>query len=665
MNKLSIIILSLFLMLFFSCTEKINKLNFEITSENGLNADTLIFDMDLSNAVTQGITIPGNNNPDIPFNFTIKNKSGKKQKFFYKIYYQNESYKYSETLNYNKYNPKSSENFYGTWIEHNTDFKETEPINSNASITIDERITIVGNPRNEQRYFGGKTQNPLNDVQRIPDAVAAIRNSHEWYTDVTKKSKMNNIPLDEQIFLDAKWFVKHQEKGKVENNRWKRNPRMGIYSFLLVVVPENTINRIPKHIRNIELTNDETGDFVNPYYYFLHSNLTPLGVYKKKLKQHIKVSAKLNIDNGVFIDPMDLSYNSTLSDTIGRIGYADQIYEKAHFAQFFHNIDKNYNLDNIPLAYDVTGENFTREMYEKSKQNTPKQKRINDFVRISEKPGTTIDIVGDSAIMLRNEGQESSSELKKENVGLQTRIGFTYGKFRAKIQFPEIVSSDYVWNGLTCAYWLIYQEGEWNNRDVCNKGYITKHLSGKNKEDYIKTTDYSEIDIEIIKTSKYWPQSSYGNKDQYPKDDAMNNNVIVTCTNWDMACRDVSKYITGVNPINYKEQTFNLHRWDHWYKALTSKYESPQDKTLGHPIYFEIEWTPSEIIWRMGENKNNMQVIGYMNSKHTKIPNNQMVAVITQEFHDGTWWPTAPFNQNNIPFPKKDIKGYVYELTIE
>lgn len=665
MNKLCGLTIVLLSILASSCTEQIDKLDFEVTVQNTSSTDTLILEMDISDAIKSGIIIPGKTNQELAFNFSIKNIGKKKQKFFYKIYYQNESYKYSETLKYNKYNPKSAENFYGSWINHNTDFKETIPLNENESTTINESITIVGNPRNEERYFGSEITNPIYDIKRIPDVVEQIKASEEWYTDVKEKAKTNNTQLEEQLYLDAKWFVEHQEKTGNENNRWKRNPRVGVYSFMLVIVPENTIKRIPDYIRNIELKDKETDDFVNPYYYFLYSNRTPLGIYKTKLSQHIKVSAKMNIQNGIFVDPMDLPYKVSVTDTTQSVGYTDEIFENAHFAQFFHNIDKNYNLNNIPLAYDVTGNNYTREMYKNNSTKTTDNQRINDYVKISETPGTTVELVGDSAIMLRNEGKESSGEMKKENVGLQTRIGLTYGKFRAKIQFPEIISNDFVWNGLTCAFWLIYQEGEWNQRDICKKGYITKHLSGKNNEDYVKTTDYSEIDIEIVKTSKYWPKSSYGNTDNYPTDDALNGNVMVTCTNWDMACQDVSKYITGAKPFEHSGQSFELHRWDHWYKALTLKHEHPQTKTLGRPVYFEIEWTPTDITWRMGESLSNMQVIGYMNDKVTKIPNNQMVAVITQEFHDGSWWPTAPFHQNNVPFPLKDMKGYVYEMVIE
>ena len=81
--------------------------------------------------------------------------------------------------------------------------------------------------------------------------------------------------------------------------------------------------------------------------------------------------------------------------------------------------------------------------------------------------------------------------------------------------------------------------------------------------------------------------------------------------------------------------------------------------------YFEIEWKPTEIIWRIGPSKNKMRIVGYMNNTVTSIPNNQMLLIFTQEFHITKWWPEAPFAQDNIPFPAKDITGYIYDSEIE
>ena len=85
----------------------------------------------------------------------------------------------------------------------------------------------------------------------------------------------------------------------------------------------------------------------------------------------------------------------------------------------------------------------------------------------------------------------------------------------------------------------------------------------------------------------------------------------------------------------------------------------------GEYYYFQIEWRPNEIIWRVGPEKENLHVVGYMNDKVTTIPNNQMLAVITQEFHFSEWWPMSPYKQENIPFSKEDLNGMLYSLEIE
>jgi len=54
-----------------------------------------------------------------------------------------------------------------------------------------------------------------------------------------------------------------------------------------------------------------------------------------------------------------------------------------------------------------------------------------------------------------------------------------------------------------------------------------------------------------------------------------------------------------------------------------------------------------------------------MNSRITCIPNNQMILIISQEFHDTAWWHGSPFKQGFIPFPKKDLSGILYEITVE
>jgi len=629
--------------------------------------------MNLSGAIVDGISIPSNNDENSYFliRFKIKNNTDTPMPYYYKLYFQNESYKYAEIAPNKKgkeeRNPKANQNFYGSWNVPKLGFHKTKPIPcDNQFHEITDTIKIVGNPRNEKRYFGGKAQNFTLNKEEIEKTIAKIQRSSEWMENIKQKAKNNNLTVEDQLNLDAQWIVEFERKKGTYNNRWQRNPRTGVYSFLLVVADQEQINNIPYYYKDVTQMDTLNNSYQNPYYYFLFSSESKKNSKAYITEKVLNIKAKIDITKGIYVNPSKLKKQVDLSDTSAYCGFSNELFENAHLEQFFHHIDQNYNLENVPIAYDVVADNYTQELYRKNSQNFGKKDLIKDFVKVTTHPGKTVGYDSiEKAAFFKNPGNSDDLKLKKENVGVVTRHGFTYGKFTAKIKFPEIISDDFVWNGLTCAYWLLYQEGDWNMRNICKSGYIPKHLSGKQPKDKVSQNTYSEIDIEIVKTSKYWPKTSYGYQKEYPHDDGLNNNVIVSCTNWDLACHDPKNFNVGVKKINYLDEIFYLHRWDDWYKALTSKFEHPQKQTLGKIMYYQIDWQPEKIIWRMGSDKENMKVIGYMDSENTKIPDNQMVAVITQEFHDASWWPTAPFSQNKVPFPKNDLEGYVYEIEIE
>jgi hypothetical protein len=102
------------------------------------------------------------------------------------------------------------------------------------------------------------------------------------------------------------------------------------------------------------------------------------------------------------------------------------------------------------------------------------------------------------------------------------------------------------------------------------------------------------------------------------------------------------------------------------YRAITSKVPEPDDELFGKDYYyFQIHWEPDRIIWRIGPEKDQLRVVGYVDHTITSIPNNQMLLIVSQEFHNTRWWVGSMFSQDNIPFPKHDIMGEIYEVTIE
>lgn len=633
--------------------------------------DTLALSMDLTKAIMDGITIPSDSasEPYFKIKFKVKNTDKIAKKFFYKVYYQNESYKFREYIKDGRqifYNPRATENFYGSWNEGNVGFHETKEIPADEQFhEIIDSIRIMGNPRNEAMYFGGfNTKNKISDREMYL-MIESIKNNDDWYSKLKIKAKKANISEDEQLYIDAKWSINYDRSKGEENLRWQRNPRAGNYNFMLVVADEEERNTIPEHIKNIEIK-DSTENYKNPFYYFVHEPFNKhRGTSIIASSKILKTKVTFQPQKGIYVDPFKQDKEVDDKYFNKKCGMNDDYFSYAQFEQFMHHIDYNYKLKNIPKVYNVVDDNYTQEQYEEDSLYYSDGKLLDDHTKVTEFPGSTIGYdKNNDALFIKNPGQKNNTALRKENVGVNTRIGFTYGKFRAKIKFPKMISEDYVWNGLTCAFWLINMgDGDWNARANCNNGFIQKE--NNDSKDKIERTAYSEIDIEIVKTSKHWPKTSYGGDSIVPVDNGLNNNVTITATNWDLACTEPSNYNAGIQSVIFDNQEFFTHRWDHWYKALTIKYENPHEETLGEEFYYEIDWRPDRITWRIGKDKDNMKVFGYMDSTITSIPNNQMLAVVTQEFHYTDWWPMSPFKQDFIPFPKDDMVGYIYEIEIE
>lgn len=672
--KYSIILFTLFL---FSC--KNNGLdvedfdpfsNFQVNNSN----DTLIhLNTDLSDAVLNGIEIPTKNQTKsgyFTFQFKVENTSSEIKKYYYKIFYENQNYKFIDTLNF------ADENFYGSWSEGLYTFKPTRFLFPGEEIIITDSFKIVGNPRNELKYFGDDPQKYLSVDEMIIGKMNYIKTVPDWMGKIILKAKKEGTSVDEQVYLNALWSINY-EKGneKTINNRWKRNPRMGNYEFMLVVTSPEDIGKIPMEIRDLQLTNTN-GKFTNPFGYFLFKEgkdlkNTSVLVSEKKLN----ISTKMDLGSGIYIDKLSINKSGfTTENFIPSCNNTPDLYHRANFQQYFHNIDKDYTVYNVPEIRDVTGDGFTKEEYneflEKYK-NT--DNRVKMFVNTTDCPCKTVKSNVDKKSITMINPAATENNYKKEHVGVSSRIGFTYGKFTAKMKFPKMLSKDNVWNGITNAFWLLYQsESDWNKRRDCNAeiAYIPKSEPDNNEalKHSQKSINYSEIDFEIIKESQYWPKTSYQKTNTpYKTDNAgSNDDIMVTCTNWDMACHEPKEFIIGAKEFTSENQKYILHRWDHHYKALSTKVPIKHAEIFEAPYYyFEIEWLIDKIIWKIGPEKDKMKTICVMDTDISSIPNNQMIILFTQEWHNEEWWPTAPYKQNFVPFPKKDIVGEILELTIE
>jgi hypothetical protein len=561
------------------------------------------------------------------FEFSIKNKSNSPQKFSYKLYYQNESYKFPECIpGSSKEHPYAQENFYGSWNDVKIKFVATPEIPADGKFhKVQCNLSIMGNPRNEKQFFD-----------------------------------------------------------KSGNGRGSRNPRMGNYSFLLVVTKADSIQNklIPEYICNISLKNHDR--FVNPYYYFLYGEGTLLkNVFVQKTGADLCVIAQPDLRTGIYSNPNHFDPNTFRSFFTKTCNFQDNLFQNAPFSMFTNNVNSSSKWDNIPVIADVLQDNYSLRDYNWNRAFYKKEEMITTIAQNIDCPcqQNYVDTLTGNMV-IRNQASHYG-DWKKQSVGVIARHGFTYGKYTIKVKLTELLNKNGIWNGITNAIWLMTSGGGSRNycRECTNEGYLPKYGAGKN-ERRSPVTDYSEIDFEIMKTVPYCPSYEFPPSYLYPVPDKGRSslwnvplpesllqdtgNVMISCTNWDMACPQPRNYNVGCMPVNYGNQTFLAHRWDYWYRAITERTPASDDEMFASPYYyFQIEWKPTEIIWRIGPEKDQLRVVGYMDDAVTSIPNNQMILIISQEFHNTEWWPGSPFEQQFIPFPKNDLVGRIMEITVE
>lgn len=629
--------------------------------------------MNLDSAVLNGVEIPGKREVKsgyFHFSFRIRNNSDKLQRFYYKLFYQNESYKFAENHTY------ADENFYGSWDDSSYFFKPTRSLAPGEETLVRDSFKITGNPRNEKKFYGADPIDNQVNSNTINRAIARIKKDPQWVKQILEKSASNQVSVAEQFYLDAIWSLNAQkQRDTVCNNRWKRNPRVGSYEFMLVISGQEDYDRFPETFKDIGRV-QSNGKFLNPFSYVLDHGVNGL-FYSRVIRcpKKILVRAKLDLAKGIYVNPLAANKSDfTRAYFRGDCGDSTDLYTSAQMELFFHNINRDYVLHNVKEVRDVVGDNFTRKEYEAMATQYKGDKLIDTYVNATDCPCRNVSVdKQEGSLILKNPGNKEG-EYKKEHVGVMSRVGFTYGKFRAKIKFPETLSKDRVWNGITNAFWLMAQDvnADWNMRRICDAGiaYIPKAEPDTKASMYKskKQVSYSEIDFEILKESEFWPQSSYQIANvPYQTDDCANNDdIIVTCTNWDLACHAPEFYNIGAVAHKIDGVKYIHHRWNHWYKALTTKVKAAHDELFQSSYYYyEVEWTPEKITWRIGPEKDKMKLICVMDKNVTAIPNNQMLMIITQEWHNQEWWPNAPYKQNFIPFPKNDIIGKILELEIE
>ena len=662
MRFLLFISLALFVLTFVKCQSDNIQNKFIMNAKIGYNlhSDNANYLINNEKILTHGIVFPYNyyNNETQTFENFIKFsfKVDHKKKYFYKIYYQNESYKFNET------HPWNSENFYGSWADTTIGFKEIQ------GTEVVDSFRIIGNPRFESKYFGASIDDFFIDDQKIQGVIQSIHNTPEWKADVEKKAKQNHYTFEEQATMDALWILKdNRNKGSI-NHAWKRNPRMGRYSAMIVVCTEEALKNIPEYIKYIHMKN-EKGEFINPYRYFLYENPYPNDISVYLDTNIFSLSMTIKPGSGIFVDKTKLPYKNLNFKDDTLCGSSVDLFNKALFEQFFSYENKNFKLKTIPLIADWEKDEYTPETYlaNKNKYLDDSIHRVHSWIRNVDCPCKEVKDRKDF-IEIFNPENTNIENAAKLNVGVMTRVGFTYGKITAKVKMPRLLNKHHVWHGITNAIWLITQDlSEWNKRRYSQTGYTPK---GNPDGEKIHTTAYSEIDFEIIKASPYWPHQYYKNSTLKEKskhyEGKYNDTIIVAATNWDLASQDPPKFDYPIQYLNHGTKKYEAMRWSDKYQALTIRTPALDDELFGKEFYyFQIEWRPDEIIWRIGPSKDKLYEVAYMSEKQTSIPNNQMVLIINQEFHLAEWWPDPVYEQDYIPFLKNKNIGKIFEITVE
>lgn len=460
--------------------------------------------------------------------------------------------------------------------------------------------------------------------------------------------------------VDERITVRCDPRGEFPEAPWARNPRTGRYSLLIVAIPEPSFELWPPPREVADPRARTHGRFTDPYHYWLRG---PGSGRKEITSLLIRDVLELHAE----LDPL-----SGVEGCFGRV----PLYEP-----FIHTLDTTTRFDNIPLIADVLDNTFTRTTYDSLLCFTPVSDLVNTTPYLAETPCANIRVDSSlRALEIRNPAA-TPPRPRKTQTGVLARHAFTYGRFRVHAELSPLLNDSDLWNGLTNAIWLIGTGTPGLVRSPCAGGYLTTG-SDAGRAGRIDRTNYAEIDFEIMKGMPLCPERSF--PPIYPQRIAdpdhrsawlralprevldQHGQVTVACTNWDLACPDPPHFAAGCQDITLDGQVFTSHRWDRDYRAVTQKRMEPDDELFGPGGYwFEIDWRPAEIFWRIGPSSADLRTVGYMNSSMTSIPDVPMRLAITQEFHNTAWWPGCPYEQQGIPFPAKDLVGRVFSVSVE
>lgn len=499
-----------------------------------------------------------------------------------------------------------------------------------------------------------------NETYAFKDKADGDLAEENFYGGFTDGFHLSTPLSDDGVVVEDRITLRSDPREEFISDHWARNPRTGRYSLLIVAQLETSFNDDPLPADVLDTRARTNGHFTEPYTYWLNGP----GAQRENAS--------------MLLVPDMLALSVDLDPTKGVLGCCG---DTPAFEAFIHHLDTNARFNNIPTIADALDNAFTRTIYDSLLCFTPKEAFVSTTPYVAASPCANIRLDSTTkALEIRNPAA-TVARPRKEQTGVRARHAFTYGRYRIHAQLSPLLNDSDLWNGLTNAIWLIGTGAPGALRRPCNGGYLS-YASDGGETRRIPRTNYAEIDFEIMKGMPLCPERAF--PPIYPQQVADPNdrsawsralpsevleqhgNVTVALTNWDLACPQPPRFGIGCQDITLDGEVFTSHRWDTDYRAVTQKRMEADDELFGpNGYWFEIDWRPTEIFWRIGPSPEHMRTVGYMNSSMTSIPEVPMWVAITQEFHNTAWWPGCPYEQGGIPFPGKDLTGRVFSVRID
>lgn len=678
------------------------------------------------------------NTEKFKFEFTVENTSPTDQYFYYKIYYQNESYKFDDT------DPKNYKNFYGSFGFDENKYQSIitsgplagnlitkgvgqghwgvvqKLVPANSTITVTDHFRIRGNPRNElMMYKGPRLEDGANaefmdNFERLEyiksnGSVVYDNTNHTWPHSAETLVHMlvdDGLDLDFDI-LRNNGTNEFNQCGDFNLGRENRNPQVGDYSFMLMASTD--INEVPGHIVDISKKKNALKKkvFVNPFAYFHSGAGSSLPSTKvldatNKLKMYIEplLSSQQKYDNNLLVNPVSTNRGEVLvSDGPSQrsnISPCSEFLAEPYQQEFFGWEGFDVKVKGfVPFLADIIGDNWTQMDYTWHRNFVKRPtkfsdgeliKAINDYRRVDGAtpvpgtgngelhltiPGHTWDNITDDQLVTYHYSNGDVEDLAvRESPTVNLRYPLTYGKYRAQIEFPEILSEDSVFNGITCAFWFFGGGGRRCDNDVTE---FDIELYPAHPNDWFAWGPPRVANADQYDHTNWSPNVLYSKQDirvdismfDYRKDESN-----CDCTFPVPNPIDMNTVVEeGDDPIIYTQSSGgqNFDTWRNPSDTLPGRIAIKQasrikhDELFGKDFWYEIEWTPTEVFYRIGPDENNLQLVGYMDGDRVKLPEAAETLIINIEFLGNA----DTYATEDIPFNSEPITAKIKQVIIE